>query len=73
MLLMSYCTPVAQGRSRIFYCLAGERDKIPKKIQRIVDLVPSWLKFVNHFERMDVLDGDNVFLHGVVSFLPEHA
>lgn len=67
LILTSYCTPVAQGRSRLFYSLAGERSKVPKNIQRIVDLVPSWLKFVNHFERSDVLDGDNVFLHGVVS------
>ena len=67
LILMSYCTPVAQGRSRIFYCLAGERGRVPRNVQRIVDLVPSWLKWLNHFERNDVLDGDNIFLHGVVS------
>lgn len=67
LILMSYCTPIAPGRSRLLYCLAGERDKVPKKIQRIVDLVPGWAKFVNHFTRGDVLDGDNVFLHGIVS------
>ncbi|KAL3155540.1 hypothetical protein ABBQ38_011092 [Trebouxia sp. C0009 RCD-2024] len=65
LILMSYCTPIAPGHSRLLYCLAGERDKVPKKIQRIVDLVPGWAKFVNHFTRGDVLDGDNVFLHGI--------
>lgn len=67
LILMSYCTPIAPGRSRLLYCLAGERDKVPKKLQRIVDLMPSWVKFVNHFTRAAVLDGDNVFLHGLVS------
>ena len=67
LILSSYCTPIAQGRSRLFYSLTGERSKVPKNIQRIVDLVPSWLKFANHFERSNVLDGDNIFLHGVVS------
>lgn len=66
LILMSYCTPISQGRSRIFYCLAGRKQDLPKKLQLIFGLVPSWLKFVNHFQRNDVLDGDSVFLHGQV-------
>lgn len=64
--LVMYCTPVSQGRSRLFYCLPADRSTAPEAMKKIFDLMPPWLKFVNHFGRQDVLDGDAVFLHGQV-------
>ena len=64
--LIAYCTPVSQGRSRFFYCLPADRSTTPEAMKKLFDLMPSWLKFVSHFGRNDVLDSDAVFLHGQV-------
>ncbi len=34
---------------------------------QLLDLKPAWLKFMDHYERNTVLDGDNCFLHMQVS------
>ena len=61
--MVTYNVPTAPGRSRIFFSLIMAKDKAPKMLQRIVPLIPRWLRFLGHFEQHAVLDGDNVFLH----------
>lgn len=66
MQMITYAAPMSPGRSRVFYCLVADKAKAPKGMKRVMALRPSWLKFANHFQRNEVLDGDNVFLHGQV-------
>ena len=67
MQMITYCTPTSPGRSRLFYCLVAEKKSAPKAMKRALALRPSWLTFLNHFQRNEVLDGDSIFLHQQVS------
>ena len=62
-----YCVPMAPGQSRVYYCLLGDKAKLPKVAKLVIALTPKWLKFANHYIRNEVLDGDNVFLNVQVS------
>lgn len=63
MQMITYCTPTAPGRSRVFYALVADKGKAPKAMKRAMALRSSWLTFLNHFQRNLVLDGDGIFLH----------
>ena len=62
-----YCVPTSPGCSRLYYCLLADGSKFPRKVKRMVAMTPRWLKFANHYNRNDVMDGDNVLLNKQVS------
>ncbi len=61
--IVSYSTPATPGNCRVLFCVVMDRRTAPKKTIQFLDLRPVWLKFVDHYERNEVLDGDNCFLH----------
>lgn len=61
--IVSYSTPTTPGNCRVLFAVVMDRRTAPKRTMQVLDLKPSWLKFLDHYERNLVLDGDNCFLH----------
>lgn len=67
MQIVSYSTPTTPGNCRVLFAVVMDRRTAPKRTMQLLDLKPAWLKFMDHYERNTVLDGDNCFLHMQVS------
>jgi len=65
--IVSYSTPTTPGNCRVLFAVVMDRRTAPKRTMQLLDLKPAWLKFMDHYERNTVLDGDNCFLHMQVS------
>ena len=60
----TYATPLAPGRARLFFCLTRPAEGAPKAMARMLLLLnPPWMLWKSHLRQMEVLDGDNRFLH----------
>ncbi|KAL0017896.1 hypothetical protein WJX77_004199 [Trebouxia sp. C0004] len=61
--IVSYSTPTTPGNCRVLFAVVTDRKTAPKRTMQLLDLKPAWLKFMDHYERKMMLDGDNCFLH----------
>ena len=66
--MVTYLVPLAPGRARLFFGLTRPDKGAPAPMRLGLSLFNQpWLRWRGHFQQNNVLDGDNVFLHGQVS------